>query len=53
MGTSQDQDQLVYENKHEPNWMFGASVSNDGNYLIISTHRNTDDIQLITIADIS
>lgn len=53
VGTSQDDDQLVYENKLEPNWMFIARVSNDGNYLIISTTRNTDDIQLVSIADIS
>lgn len=53
VGTYQSQDQLIFENKDEPNWMFIPEVTNDGKYLIISTTKNTDDIQLVNVADIS
>jgi len=32
--------------------MFIPTVTNDGKYLIISTTKNTDDVQLVSIADI-
>ncbi|MBL8512185.1 MAG: S9 family peptidase, partial [Betaproteobacteria bacterium] len=36
LGTDQSQDQLVYENKNEKKWGFGASVSDDGKILVIN-----------------
>lgn len=33
--------------------MFIAEVSNDGKYLLIYTTRDTDDVQLLSVADIS
>ncbi|MGE0482273.1 MAG: hypothetical protein AB7Q17_17585, partial [Phycisphaerae bacterium] len=40
--TTQDQDALVYERPDEPDWGFGASVSEDGRYLILSISQGTE-----------
>lgn len=53
VGTYQSDDKLVFQNKDEANWMFITEVSNDGKHLMIYTTKNTDDIQLMDIADIS
>ncbi len=35
LGTSQDQDSLIYERPDKPEWMIGAYETEDGRYLII------------------
>ena len=36
IGTPQTQDELIYENKDHKDWLFGATVTEDGAYLVIS-----------------
>lgn len=46
MGTSQDQDQLVFGGEKQPNRYIGGGVSDDGNYLVVSAAQNTSGSQL-------
>lgn len=46
MGTSQDQDQLVFGGEKQPNRYIGGGVSEDGKYLIVSAAQNTSGSQL-------
>lgn len=41
LGTSQDRDVLVYERPDRKDWGFGAEVSDDGRYLVISVWQGT------------
>lgn len=41
IGNSQDQDQLVYEDPKNPNWGFGASVTDDEKLLVITVTEST------------
>lgn len=43
LGTSQDSDTLVHEDPEHPEWGFAPSVTEDGDYLIISVWKGTDD----------
>ncbi|HBS29139.1 MAG TPA: S9 family peptidase, partial [Phycisphaerales bacterium] len=42
LGIDQSKDVLVFENKNEPEWGFGAEVSEDGQWLVITTSKGTD-----------
>jgi prolyl oligopeptidase len=42
LGTAQSEDALVYERPDQKDWLFGASVTEDGNFLIISVFQGTD-----------
>ena len=42
IGTPQDQDPLIYERKDRKEWLFNASVTDDGQYLIIDVSQGTD-----------
>ena len=42
LGTSQSTDELVYHNPDNPKWGYGASVTEDDRYLIISIWQGTD-----------
>ena len=42
IGTAQSADELVYERADQPDWGFGASVTQDGRYLIIRVSLGTD-----------
>ena len=41
IGTPQSQDVLVYERPNEPKWGYGAHVTHDGAYLLISVWQGT------------
>lgn len=41
IGTTQDKDVLVYEDKNHPDYNFGASVTQDENYLVLTTSKST------------
>ncbi len=43
LGTSQDDDELVYEDPENPEWGFNATVTEDGDYLVITVWKGTDD----------
>lgn len=42
LGTAQSEDILIYERPDQPDWGFYGSVTDDGNYLIISVSQGTD-----------
>ena len=42
LGTPQTEDVLVYERPDQKDWLFGGSVTDDGNYLIITAFQGTD-----------
>ena len=42
LGTPQAEDVLVYERPDQKEWLFGGSVTEDGNYLIINVSEGTD-----------
>ena len=42
LGTAQTEDMLVYERPDQKDWLFGETVTDDGNYLIITVFQGTD-----------
>ena len=42
LGTPQSEDVLVYERPDQKDWLFGGTVTEDGNYLIITVFQGTD-----------
>jgi prolyl oligopeptidase len=42
IGTSQSEDQLIYERPDHPEWGFGTDLSEDGQYLLIYVSQGTD-----------
>ena len=42
VGTNQGEDKLVYERKDQKEWGFGAEVSDDGRYLLLTISQGTD-----------
>ncbi len=42
LGTPQSEDVLVYERPDQKDWLFDGSVTEDGNYLIITVFQGTD-----------
>jgi prolyl oligopeptidase len=53
LGTSQSEDQLIYERADEKEWGFSGDVTEDGKYLIISVWRGTDPQNLIFYKDLT
>ncbi len=53
VGTAQDQDTLVYERKDQPDWLFGADVTEDGRFLIISQSEGTKPENRVFVKDLS
>ncbi len=52
LGTSQDEDVLIYERPDQPDWGLYGSVSDDGNYLIINITQGTDRRNRIYMKDL-
>ncbi len=42
VGQPQSRDQLVYDRPDQPDWLFNGSVTDDGQYLIITVSQGTD-----------
>ena len=42
LGSPQSEDVLVYERPDQKDWLFGSTVTEDGNYLIITVFQGTD-----------
>ncbi|MEP6921330.1 MAG: prolyl oligopeptidase family serine peptidase [bacterium] len=42
LGTSQAEDQLIYERPDQKDWFFSGNVSEDGRYLIVTVSQGTD-----------
>ncbi|HEY8377475.1 MAG TPA: prolyl oligopeptidase family serine peptidase, partial [Nannocystis sp.] len=53
LGTSQDQDILVYERKDQPKWGFSGDVSDDGRWLVIRVWEGSADKNAVFIHDLS
>ena len=53
VGTSQQEDRLIYERPDHPDWGFGISVSEDGSYLILTVWKGTDDRYRIVVDDLT
>src|SRR4028118_1205681 len=52
LGTPQSEDILIYHRPDQKEWMFGAGVTEDGRYLIISVDRGTDPKNLVFYKDL-
>ena len=52
LGTTQEADVLVYERPDQPDWGFGATVTDDGRYLVITAWQGTDTRNRIYLADL-
>jgi prolyl oligopeptidase len=53
LGTAQDQDRVVYANPDQPDWGPRASVTDDGNHLVITISVGTDDRYSIMHQDLT
>ncbi len=53
LGTPQSDDRLVHADPEHPKWGFGADVSEDGRWLVITTWKGTDDKYRIDYQDLS
>ncbi len=53
LGTDQEKDELVYQRNDKPDWGFGAQVTEDGRYLIISVSEGTDPKNGVLYQDLS
>ena len=53
IGTQQTQDVLVYQRPDFPDWGFGASVTEDGRYLILTVWKGTDDNYRVLYRDLN
>jgi prolyl oligopeptidase len=42
LGTSQSEDQLIYQRPDKPEWGFEALISHDGDYLLLHVSKGTD-----------
>jgi prolyl oligopeptidase len=53
MGTSQDQDVLVYERPDQPEWGFQAQVSEDGRYVFVHVWHGTAPENRLYVQDLA
>ncbi len=53
LGTAQSEDRLVYETPSNPKYGHGATVSDDGKWLVITTSQGTDDRYEVTLIDLA
>ncbi|MEZ6059279.1 MAG: prolyl oligopeptidase family serine peptidase [Planctomycetaceae bacterium] len=52
VGTPQSEDRLVYERPDNPDWGFGAEVTEDGSYLVLTVWKGTDDRYRIVVQNL-
>ncbi|KAK4703563.1 prolyl oligopeptidase, partial [Phenoliferia sp. Uapishka_3] len=52
VGTTQAEDVLVQKDPEHPEWMFGASGTDDGRYVVMSSSKDTGRSNLLWIADL-
>ena len=53
MGTPQENDVLVYERPDQPEWNLGATVSDDGRWLVIRARKGTNPEPAIFVQDLA
>lgn len=52
VGTLQSKDKLIYARPDHPDWGFGADVTEDGKYLVLTVWKGTDDRYRIIVKDL-
>ena len=52
VGTPQSADELIYERRDHPSWIVGGAVTEDGRYLLITTHQGADNNNQLFVADL-
>jgi prolyl oligopeptidase len=52
-GTPQEQDELVYARPDQPDWGFGAAVTEDGRWLVILASEGTDPRRRVFLEDLA
>jgi prolyl oligopeptidase len=52
IGTSQDEDKLIYKNEEHPDWLFHGEVTDDGNYLMINVADGCKEENAVFIKDL-
>jgi prolyl oligopeptidase len=53
LGDDQSKDTLIYERKDHKDWDFEGAVTDDGHYLVISSHQGTDPKNRIFYKDLT
>ena len=53
LGTKQSDDKLVYERPDHPDWNFGVTLTDDGQYLVLQMARSTDPQNQVLVRDAS
>jgi len=53
LGTPQSEDRLVYHRPDQPEWNFGAEVTEDGRYLVITASQGTSPKRRVFYQDLS
>ncbi len=53
LGTAQDEDALTYERPDKPDWGFGADVTEDGRFLLVTQTEGTDNRNRVFVRDLS
>ena len=53
LGTSQDQDRVVYARPDQPDWLMGGTVTDDGKHLVITISVGTDSRYSIVHQDLT
>jgi prolyl oligopeptidase len=53
LGTLQEKDVLVYERPDQPEWYLGASVSDDGRWLVIRGRKGTSPENVVFVQDLA
>ncbi len=52
LGTEQANDSLIYEDKEHPKYGFNATVTEDNQYLVMSTWKGTGETNLVQVLDL-
>ncbi len=52
LGTTQGQDELIYERSDHPSWRFGVSLTDDGRYLLLYQREGTEPKNRIWVKDL-
>lgn len=53
LGSPQSDDELIFEDREHKEWGFGSSVTDDGDYLMISVWRGTEERNLLFVKRLS
>mmetsp|Transcript_9800 Transcript_9800/g.12245 ORF Transcript_9800/g.12245 Transcript_9800/m.12245 type:complete len:768 (+) Transcript_9800:67-2370(+) len=53
LGTSQDQDQLLFSSPENPKWLYGVEVTDDGAYLLVTVSESCDPVNRLFLYDLS